>query len=233
MDDTTYELVVFDGDETLVAGDVIHALAEYAGVTEEFEAIRDEVWRGDLDAMTALAERVFPLFEGLRTDEVDRVVRSMAFAPGARAVATNVTCRTAIFTALTPLADYVADELALDVTRANDPVVDDGVLTGEIDGDIIRRGKGPVLDDLVADLGIDRDQVVAVGDGPHDEPLFTRAGFSIGIDPKPTVRDVPDLVTEDQDLRPIVPALRERGVLDADPIAESERRSETGPTRTK
>ncbi|RLM53944.1 hypothetical protein DVK02_10990 [Halobellus sp. Atlit-31R] len=218
MDDTTYELVVFDGDETLIDGDIVEALAEYAGVTPAVEEVKTEVWEHDLDAMEALAERLFPLFEGIPETEVDRLVRSLRFAPGARAVARNVTCQTAIFTALTPLADWIAAELELDWRRANEPLVADGVLTGDLRGEIVDRGKGPVLDDLVAELGIGPEQVIAVGDGPHDEPLFERAGFSIGMDPKPSVRDVPDVATEEQDFYEIVPELDARGVLDVDGV---------------
>lgn len=218
MDDTTYELIVFDGDETLIDGDIVESLAAYAGVQEEVERVKTDVWEHDHDAMTALSERIFPLFEGIPPAELDRLVQSLSFAPGAKTVAGNVTCQTAIFTALTPLADRIADELGFDWKRANDPIVEDGVLTGELRGDIVDRGKGPVLDDLVAELGIDHEQVIAVGDGPHDIPLFDRAGFSIAMDPKPAVRDVPDVSTDEQDFSRIVPHLAERGVLDRDVI---------------
>jgi phosphoserine phosphatase len=215
MTDTTYELVVFDGDETLIDGDIISALAGHAGVAAEVEAVKADVWESGADPMKALAERIFPHFEGVSTEALDRLVRSLQFAPGAETVARNVTCQTAIFTALSPLASHVADELALDWERANTPVATDGVLTGELRGEIVDRGKGPVLDALVADLGIDHDQVIAIGDGPHDEPLFTRAGFSIGLDPKPSVRGVPDVVIDERDFFRTVPYLHERGVLDA------------------
>ncbi|QCC48694.1 HAD family hydrolase [Halobellus limi] len=218
MHDTTYELVVFDGDETLIDGDIVESVAAHAGVEDEFQRVKTDVWEHDLDAMEALSEQIFPLFEGVSAAELDRLVRSLSFAPGARAVAGNVTCRTAIFTALTPLADRIATELGFDWKRANDPVVEDGVLTGELRGDIVDRGKGPVLDDLVEALGIDHEQVIAVGDGPHDVPLFERAGFSIAMDPKPAVRDVPDVATDEQNFFEIVPHLDERGVLDAEAV---------------
>ena len=216
MDDTTYELVVFDGDETLIDGDIVESIAAHAGVTDEVERVKTDVWEHDLDAMDALSEQLFPLFEGISAAELDRLVQSLSFAPGARAIASNVSCQTAIFTALTPLADRIADELGLDWKRANDPIVEDGALTGELRGDIVDRGKGPVLDDLVAALGIDHEQVIAIGDGPHDIPLFERAGFSIAMDPKPAVRDVPDVATDEQNFFEIVPYLEERGVLDVE-----------------
>ncbi|RLM89307.1 hypothetical protein D3D02_09280 [Halobellus sp. Atlit-38R] len=218
MDDTTYELVVFDGDETLIDGDIVDALAEHVGVTDEVARVKTDVWEHDLDAMEALSEQIFPLFECVSAAELERLVQSLQFAPGAKAVASNVTCQTAIFTALTPLADHIADELGFDWKRANDPTVEDSALTGEVRGDIIDRGKGPVLDDLVAELGIDHDRVIAVGDGPHDIPLFERAGFSIAMDPGAAVRDVPDIATDEQNFFEIVPHLEARGVLDVEGV---------------
>ncbi len=217
---TDYELVVFDGDETLVDGDIIHALGAHAGVGDEIKRIQERVWQDDLEPMEALSEHIFPLFEGLTLEEVEDVVQSLPFAPGATDVGRHVTCQTAIFTALTPLARHVAAELDMEYYRANEPVIDDGALTGELGGDIVERGKGPVLDDLVASLGIDHDQVIAVGDGPQDRPLFTRAGFSIGIDPKPAVRDVPDVVVSERNLYSAAPYLAENGVLDLGELNE-------------
>lgn len=215
MANTKYELVVFDGDETLIAGDIIDSLAEYAGVTEQVQQVKVDVWENGLDAMDALAEDIFPLFEGITVAELDQLVTSLPFAPGARLVGQNVRCQTAIFTALSPLAQRIADELHFDHLRANDPLVEDGVLTGELEGDIINYGKGPVLDALVTDLEISHDQVIAIGDGPHDIPLFERAGFSVGMNPRGAVRDVPDVVTAEQDFTQIIPELVSRGVLDS------------------
>jgi len=232
MDNATYELVVFDGDETLIDGDIIDALAEYAGVTERVQQVKVEVWENGLDAMDALAEDIFPLFEGISVAEVDHLVESLSFAPGARTVGQNVTCQTAIFTALAPLATHIAAELDFDHWRANTPLVEDGVLTGELEGEIIEHGKGPVLDALVADLGISHDQVIAIGDGPHDIPLFERAGFSVGMNPRGAVRDVPDVATTEQDFTQIIPELISRGVLDpsyGDQLAGVNGESESNP----
>ncbi|RDZ91769.1 hypothetical protein DEQ92_22665, partial [Haloferax sp. Atlit-6N] len=60
--------------------------------------------------------------------------------------------------------------------------------------------------------------VIAVGDGPHDIPLFERAGFSIAMDPGAAVRDVPDIATDEQNFFEIVPHLEARGVLDVEGV---------------
>ena len=55
----TYELVVFDGDETLIDGDIIDSLAAYADVTERVQQVKIDVWENDRDAMEALSEEIF------------------------------------------------------------------------------------------------------------------------------------------------------------------------------
>lgn len=215
MAENDYKLVVFDGDETVIDGDIISELGRYAGVTEELDIIMEQVWEDDLEPMEALTDQIFPLFEGIPITAVEELVHSLQYTPGARVIGSSITCRSAIFTALTPLAVRIAGDLDMKDYYANDPVVEDGRLTGELQGDMLHTGKGPLLDDLVESLGIDYDQVIAIGDGPQDRPLFTRAGFSIGIQPKPAVVDVPDLVVPEQTFYPLVETLRDRGVLDA------------------
>lgn len=208
-----YELVVFDGDDTLVADDVIESLAVAAGVHEQIEVIHDRVWNGDLEPMAALREQIFPLFEGLSAEEMRAVVEDRAFTPGAREVGRRVTGETAVFTSIDPHAERIANAIGAEHYRANEPVVEDGVLTGEIRGSIVEEGKGPTLDRLLAELDVAPEATIVVGDGPQDIPMFERAGFAIGVDPKPAAREHVDVVVEDRDIFLVEPYLEERGVL--------------------
>lgn len=216
MSDQEYRLVVFDGDETLMAGDVIKGLAARAGVSEELAAVHERVWNGELEPMEALRERIFPMFEGLTVEEVEAVVAEREFSPGARDVGRKITCDVAVFTSIEPHARRIADAVGADHYRANAPVVEDGTLTGEIRGDIVEEGKGPTLDRLVADLGVARENVIVVGDGPQDIPMFERAGFAVGVDPKPAAREYVDVVVDERNIHLVEPYLRERGVIPPD-----------------
>ena len=209
---TEYELVVFDGDETLVDGDVIKGLAAAAGATDELEAIHARVWEGDLEPMEALQHRIAPLFEGLTRGDVRDVVNSQPLSPGARALGRRIDCDTAVFTSIVPHAERIAREIDADHYRANELVSEGGVLTGEIHGDIVAEGKGPVLRDLMDELGVDSGRVVAVGDGPQDLPLFDLAEFAIGVDPKPAARPGVDVAVETRDMTLVEPYLRQAGV---------------------
>lgn len=211
---TSYELVVFDGDETLVAGDVIKGLATAAGAADELEAIHARVWDGELEPMSALRDRIVPLFEGLSVAEVEDVVAERTLSPGAEELGRRITCETAVFTSIVPHARRIARKIDADHYRANELVTEDGVLTGEIRGGIVEEGKGPVLRRLMADLDVEPGQVLAVGDGPQDLPMFDLAGFAVGVDPKPAAREAVDVTVTERDLHLVEPYLRERGILE-------------------
>lgn len=215
MADPEYELVVFDGDDTLVADDVIESLAVAAGVHDRIERIHDRVWNGDLEPMAALREQIFPLFAGLSAEEVQAVVAAREFSPGAREVGRRITCETAVFTSIDPHAERLAEAIGAEHYRANTPVMADGELTGELRGTIVESGKGPALDELLAELGVAPEATIVVGDGPQDIPMFERAGFAIGVDPKPAARAHVDVAVEERDIFLVEPYLRERGVIPA------------------
>ena len=207
-----YKLVVFDGDETLIDSDVLISLGERAGVEEELSTFHERTWRGEMDPMEALRELV-TLLEGLPVETVTQVVQSRPISPGARSVCRRLTCETAVFTSLSRQADRLAAAIDADYAFGNRLLSEDGVLTGEIRGDIVDDGKLPTLRRLVRDIGISPDEVVVVGDGPQDVPMFEFAGFAIGVDPKPAAREAADAVVEARDFTRIEPYFRERGLV--------------------
>lgn len=210
-----YDLVVFDGDDTLVADDCIEALAIAADVHEEIEAIHDRVWNGNLEPMEALREQIFPLFEGLTAEEVQTVVEAREFTPGAREVGRRITCEKAVFTSINPHAERIANAIEAEHYRANEPVMANGVLTGEIRGQVVDEGKGPTLDALLDELDVAPEATIVVGDGPQDIPMFERAGFAIGVDPKPAARKHVDVAVDERNIFLVEPYLEERGVIRA------------------
>lgn len=207
-----YELVVFDGDETLVDGDVLVALGERAGVVEELATYHERTWRGEMDPIEALRQLV-TLLEGLPVEAVEDVVHSRALAPGAREVGQAVACETAVFTSIERQGQRLAAEIDADYVCANRLLAEDGVLTGEIRGDIVDGDKGTALRRLASEVGVAPEDVVVGGDGPQDVPMFEFAGFAVAVDPKPEVRAAADVTVDERDFRLVEPHLREKGVL--------------------
>ena len=89
-------------------------------------------------------------------------------------------------------------------------MVDDGRLTGEAVERVPEGGKGAIADQLMVELGVSSDTLLAIGDSTSDIALFERAGVSVAVNPSSDeVRAAADIVLEEADLRPLLPRLVE------------------------
>ncbi|HKJ60312.1 MAG TPA: haloacid dehalogenase-like hydrolase, partial [Halobacteriales archaeon] len=77
---------------------------------------------------------------------------------------------------------------SVDRVVANSLIVDDGRLTGGVDGPLVEGTKDEALYDVAAAFDVDLGDTIAVGDGANDVPMLDAAGTAIGFRPKPAVR---------------------------------------------
>jgi phosphoserine phosphatase len=189
-------LVVMDVDSTLIQDEVIDLLADECGCGEQVAAITEAAMRGELDFTESLRRRV-ALLAGHPESLLDRVRAHIRLSAGARRFVSTLSrlgYRTAIVSGgFTHVTDWLRADLGLDHAHANVLGVRDGVLTGEVVGDIIdRKRKAELVALIAAAEGIALDQVVAVGDGANDLDMLAVAGLGIAFNAKPTVRDAAD-----------------------------------------
>jgi phosphoserine phosphatase len=95
--------------------------------------------------------------------------------------------------------DYLKKRLNLDYVFANELVVENGVVTGEIKGDIVdAKRKGEILQKIAETERISVDQIVAVGDGANDRFMLENAGLAIAFSPKEILKEYSDgMITTD------------------------------------
>lgn len=189
-------LVMLDVDSTLIQDEVIELIADHAGVRDDVEAITRRAMEGELDFAASLRERV-ALLAGLPADVLDTVAETVRYTPGARTfvrtlkrLGFTVAIVSGGFTAIT---DRLAKDLGITHAYANTLTITDGIITGELSGDIIdRAGKAAVLRRIAAHEQIPLEQTVAVGDGANDLDMLAEAGLGIAFNAKPVVKEHAD-----------------------------------------
>ena len=82
--------------------------------------------------------------------------------------------------ALPSLAEYLQQRLGVDYVYANQLDIKDGLVTGQVSGDIIDgQRKAELLREIAAKEGLKLQQVIAVGDGANDLPMLGIAGWEL------------------------------------------------------
>lgn len=186
-------MVVFDMDSTLIQAEVIDELAKEAGAGDKVAAITEAAMRGEIDFDESLRQRVASL-AGLPESTLQKVAERLVLTEGAEVLLTNLKAfgyKTAVLSGgFTFFGKYLQQKLGLDHVHANDLEIQGGKLTGQVLGPIVNgQRKAELLSEIAAAEGINRRQVVAVGDGANDLPMLNRAGLGIAFHAKPIVRE--------------------------------------------
>lgn len=189
-------LVVFDMDSTLITQEVIDLLAATIPDPPDLAArvadITHRAMLGELEFDTAFRERV-ALLRGLPDTIFETLRPVLDVTPGAKQLICalkRLGVKTAVLSGgFLPLTSWLAKELGLDYAHANEVVVEDGRLTGEVKGLIVgKERKRDLLLEIAAKEGISLDQVVAVGDGANDLLMMDKAGLGVAWNAKPRVQ---------------------------------------------
>jgi phosphoserine phosphatase len=188
-----FRLLVMDMDSTLIAIETIDELADLVGLKPQVAAITARAMRGEIEYDESLKSRV-ALLAGLDESALDRVYdERLKLNPGAQELLTRVK-QAGIKTLLvsggfTRITERLKPRLGLDYTRANTLEASGGKLTGKITGRIVNaEGKHEELIRVRDALGIERSQIIAIGDGANDLKFMAEAGVSIAYHAKPIVR---------------------------------------------
>jgi len=186
-------LLVTDMDSTLISIECIDEIADMLGIKQKVSAITEAAMRGELDFAESLTQRV-ALLKGLPESDLQRVYdERLKLNPGAEQLIAYLK-QSSIKLALvsggfTFFTNKLKERLGLDYTLANTLEVKDGCLTGKVEGDIIgAQAKADLLQKLSAELSLQAEQVIAMGDGANDLLMMDIAGLSVAYHAKPTVQ---------------------------------------------
>ncbi|MGQ0536559.1 MAG: phosphoserine phosphatase SerB [Methanobacteriota archaeon] len=187
-------LVVFDMDSTIIEGEVVNELARVAGVEAEVARLTERAMKGELDFPASLRERV-RMLRGLPLASLEEIARGLKLTPGTEDLITALKAmgfRIALISGgFTFFTDHLKNELGFDYTYANDLVIRDGLVTGEVREPILdSERKAEIVRELAKKEGLRMEEVVAIGDGANDRIMVKNAGLGIAFNAKDVLKQV-------------------------------------------
>lgn len=188
-----FGLVVMDMDSTLISVETIDEIADMQGLKPQVAAITERAMRGGIEYADSLRQRV-ALLEGLDESALQRVYdERVRLNPGAEQLLGELR-RRGIKTMLvsggfTFFTERLKARLGLDYAAANTLEIVGGRLTGKVVGHILdAQAKEDWLVNIRTRLGLEKEHVMAIGDGANDIKMLAAAGYGIAYHAKPIVR---------------------------------------------
>ena len=200
---SSYKLIAFDMDSTLINIECVDEIADAAGRKPEVAAITEAAMRGEItDYKESLRQRV-ALLRGVTVAHMEQVLAErLQLNPGAEALVKA--CQAAGLKVLlvsggfTYFTNHVRDRLGIDFTRSNVLEIESGPNCGQLTGRMVDQAWGDICDgaekrrtllEVASLLGIEPSQCIAIGDGANDLPMMGAAGLSVAYHAKPKVRE--------------------------------------------
>jgi phosphoserine phosphatase len=186
------KLFLADMDSTMIGQECLDELADFAGLKAHVAGITERAMRGEIEFEPALRERV-ALLKGLPVGVVDDVLaKRITPTPGGRELVATMRAHGAytclISGGFTLFTNAVAAMIGFQENRANQLVVEDGKLTGEVVEPILgRAAKLATLIELREAFDFDNIDTLVVGDGANDLDMIEAAGLGVAYHAKPAV----------------------------------------------
>src|SRR5439155_841533 len=169
------KLVIFDLENTLIYNEFLPELATIVGKEAEVASITRAGIDGRIDwemGFRARAERL----RGLTQAQVLRAARQLRPVPGAKEFVDWLHARASKVVLITggprEAAESALELFEADAAFSNEFHYEDGVFTGSVTVRVSPQSKGAIVRGLATKWKIEKDEIVAVGDGVMDVPLL-------------------------------------------------------------
>jgi phosphoserine phosphatase len=201
-------LLIADMDSTIVTGETLDELADFAGLKQRIAAITARAMNGELDFKAALRERV-AMLQGLPVDALEQTWQRVRLTPGARELVATMRAHGAYAALVSGGFSFFTGRVAalcgFDMHRSN-ALLDDGIaLTGHVAEPILDRDtKLATLTQLADERGLPLSATLAVGDGANDLDMLSAAGLGVAFRAKPVVAAAARARVDHADLRALL-----------------------------
>lgn len=204
---STKRLIQLDVDSTFIQQEAIELLAAKAGVLHEVAKVTESAMRGELDFVESLRARV-ALLKGLPESVIEQVQSEIRLTDGAEELVqllhSRGHCVALVSGGFSDILLPLVTTLEIKHYRANKLGIDNGVLTGVVEGPIIdRAAKATALKEFAAECNVSLKDTVAIGDGANDLDMMAIAGISIAFNAKPIVVEAADYAITEPSLRSV------------------------------
>ena len=190
-------LLVMDMDSTLIDIECIDEIAKLAGVGEQVAAVTEQAMRGEIAFNDSLNHRVACL-NGVPEHQLQQIRDSLPIMPGVQLlidILKQHNWKLAIASGgFTYFANHLKARLDLDEAVSNTLVIEQGMLTGEVSGEIVNADvKARTVKALAERWGISSNQTVAMGDGANDLVMMAESALGVACHGKPVVNEKADV----------------------------------------
>ena len=201
-------LLVADMDSTIVTGETLDELADFAGLKPRIAEITARAMNGELDFKAALRKRV-GMLKGLPVTALEQTWQRIRLTPGARELVATMRSHGA-YTVLVSggfsfFTGRVAALCGFDRHRSNVLLDDGAVLIGSVAEPILDRDtKLATLSEIAAERRLPLSATLAVGDGANDLDMLGAAGLGVAFRAKPIVAATARARVDHTDLRALL-----------------------------
>ena len=184
-------LLVADMDSTIVTGETLDELADFAGLRTHIAAITARAMNGEIDFKSALRERV-GLLKGLPAETLELTYQRISYTPGAKTLVATMKAHGAFAVLVSGgfrfFTSRVRAHCGFDRDLANELQIDQGKLTGKVGEPILdRHTKLQTLVAVAAERQLPLALTITVGDGANDLDMIKAAGLGVAFHAKPVV----------------------------------------------
>ena len=187
------KLIIADMDSTIVNGETLDDLAEYAGLKDQIAALTARAMNGEMGFTEALQTRV-AMLKGLNETFLEETMNRVNLNPGAKELIGTMRGNGA-FTALISggfsfFTDKVREQVGFHMSLGNKLEIVDGELTGQVIPPIVTKDtKLEMLVDMAAQQELGMTDTFAIGDGANDVPMLKAAGMGVAYHGHPVARE--------------------------------------------
>ncbi|MEM7617346.1 MAG: phosphoserine phosphatase SerB [Pseudomonadota bacterium] len=185
------KMLISDMDSTIIEQECIDELADYLGIKQQISDITERAMKGELDFAESLKTRVALLKDLPISVMSDIYKNNIKFTKGAKQLlnVTNEHAKSILVSGgFTVFTELVKKDLGFHYTHANRLAVRNETLTGQLIMPVLdHNSKAEILNDYLVKFNLDKDDVIAIGDGANDIPMLNAVNMGVAFRAKSKV----------------------------------------------